>query len=170
MKTLYLLCGMPFSGKTTISKSVAQYLDISYISLDEINESRGLFGGEGIPVEEWEKTHHLAMEQLKNLMPSQHDIILDDTNCFRWLRDRFRNLAAGYNYQTTIIFLDIPYAEIEKRIAANNKTQTRNKVKPEIIEQMNQTFEPPQADEKTISYIGQPINEWIAQNFDASFS
>ena len=169
MKTLYLLCGMPFSGKTTIGKSVAQHLEIFYISLDEINEARGLLGGEGIPVEEWEKTHHLAMEQLKNLMPYQHDIILDDTNCFRWLRDRFRNLAAGYNYQTTIIFLDIPYAEIEKRIAANNKTQTRNKVKPEIIEQMNQTFEPPQVDEKTIGYIGQPINEWIAQNFNNGF-
>ena len=170
MRTLYLLCGMPFSGKTTIGKYVAQYLDISYISLDKINEARGLLGGEGIPVKEWEKTHYLAMKQLKNLMPSHHDVILDDTNCFRWLRDRFRNLATQYDYETTLIHLDLPHAEIEKRIADNNQIRTRNKVKPEIIEQMNQTFEPPQADEKTISYVGQPINEWIAQNFNASWS
>ncbi|MDJ0589677.1 MAG: ATP-binding protein [Pleurocapsa sp. MO_226.B13] len=171
MKNLYLLCGMPFSGKTTLSKSVAQYLNAPYISLDEINEARGLFGGEGIPVEEWEKTHYLAMEQLKKIMPFQQDIILDDTNCFRWLRDRFRDLAARYDYQTTLIFLDVSLAEIEKRIAANNRTQTRNKVQPEIIEEMNQTFEPPQADEKSIIYnLKQPINQWITDNFEPSLS
>jgi predicted kinase len=69
MKNFYLLCGMPFSGKTTLGTSVAQYLNALYISLDEINEARGLFGGEGIPVEEWEKTHHLAIEKLQDLMP-----------------------------------------------------------------------------------------------------
>jgi shikimate kinase len=36
MKTLYLLCGMPFSGKTTLTKFVSEFLDSSYISLDEM--------------------------------------------------------------------------------------------------------------------------------------
>lgn len=166
MKTLYLLCGMPFSGKTTPSKSVAKYLNALYISLDKINEERGLFGGEGIPVEEWEKTHYLAIEKLQNIMPSQEDIILDDTNCFRWLRNRFRDLAVEYNYQTTLILLYVPIVEIEKRIAANNQTQTRHKVKPEIIREMNQTFELPQPDEQTIVYNPeQLIDEWIIQHF-----
>lgn len=166
MKNLYLLCGMPFSGKTTLGKSVAKYLNAPYISLDDINEARGLFGGEGIPVEEWEKTHYLAREQLKNLMPIQQAIILDDTNCFRWLRNRFCNLGKKYCYETTVIFLDIPIAEIEKRIAANNQTITRNHVKQEIVKEMGKTFEPPQADEKTINYrLDRSIDEWISHNF-----
>ena len=69
MQTLYLLCGMPFSGKTTLGKSIAEYLSSPYISLDKINEARGLYGGDGIPIEEWEKTHLLAMQQLQSLMP-----------------------------------------------------------------------------------------------------
>ena len=84
---------MPFSGKTTLGKAIAKYLDVPYVSLDEINEARGLFGGDGIPVEEWEKTHYLAMQQSVKLMKTGVDIILDDTNCFRWLRDRFLNGA-----------------------------------------------------------------------------
>jgi predicted kinase len=168
MKNFYLLCGMPFSGKTTLGKSVAQHLDAFYLSLDEINEARGLFGGEGIPVEEWEKTHYLAMEQLENFMPSEQDIVLDDTNCFRWLRDRFRNFGARYGYQTTIFFLNIPLAEIEQRIAANEQNQTRNKVKQEIIEKMQQTFESPQPDEKSINYSGEKsIQQWIIQHFNS---
>ncbi|MGL5077708.1 MAG: AAA family ATPase, partial [Waterburya sp.] len=120
MKSLYLLCGMPFSGKTTLGKSVAKYLDCPYISLDEINEARGLYGGDGIPVEEWEKTHFLAMQQLHSLMPFEQNIVLDDTNCFRWLRDRFRDYGTQYGYQTTLIFLDVPLAEIWSRIKTNN--------------------------------------------------
>ena len=110
MKTLYLLCGMPFSGKTTLGKSLSKYLYSPYISLDEINEARGLQGGEGIPVEEWEKTHLLAMQQLPSLMQSQQDIIIDDTSCFRWLRERWRTFVQQYDYQTIIIFFDIPLA------------------------------------------------------------
>ena len=166
MKTFYLLCGMPFSGKTTLGKYLAPKLEAFYISLDEINKSRGLFGGEGISIEEWEKTHHLAMQDIQNFMPSHQDIILDDTNCFRWLRDRFRNWVAQYEYNTVLIFIDLSAAEIERRIVANNKIQSRHKVKPEIIEEMKQTFEPPQADEETIVYHpSQSIEDWITQNF-----
>ncbi|MEY2833218.1 MAG: shikimate kinase, partial [Cyanobacteriota bacterium] len=153
---------MPFSGKTTLGKSVAKYLDCPYISLDEINEVRGLYGGNGIPVEEWEKTHFLAMQQLQSLMPSEQNIVLDDTNCFRWLRDRFRNFGAQYGYQTSLIFLDISLTEIWQRIKINNQTQTRNQVKSEIIIEMAKTFESPQADEKTINYNqDQSIDNWI---------
>ena len=68
MSTLYLLCGMPFSGKTTLGRSIAKYHGCPYISLDKINEARGLSGGDGIPVKEWEKTHFLAMQQLEIFM------------------------------------------------------------------------------------------------------
>jgi predicted kinase len=157
---------MPFSGKTTLGKSVAKYLDCPYISLDEINEIRELYGGDGIPVEEWEKTHFLAMQQLHSLMASEQNIVLDDTNCFRWLRDRFRDFGAQYGYQTTLIFLDVPLAEIWSRIKINNQTQTRYQVKPEIITEMAKTFESPQADERIINYSPkQSIDDWIRQYF-----
>ena len=167
MKQLYLLCGMPFSGKTTLGKTVAEYITAFYISLDEINEARNLFGGEGISVEEWEKTHHLAMKQFEEIAPSQQDVILDDTNCFRWLRDRFYNLAAQHDYRATVIWLDVPFEEIKRRIEINDRTSTRHKVKPEIIEAMQTTFEPPQADEYTIAYRPtQSIDTWLGQNFN----
>ena len=169
MSTLCLLCGMPFSGKTTLGKSVAQYLNCPYISLDEINEARGLFGGDGISIEEWEKTHSLAMQQLQVLMQSPGNIVLDDTSCFRWLRDRFRNFAATYNYRTTIIFINIPLSEIWRRMENNKKNQVRHQIKPEIIREMTNTFELPQSDEDVIEYSAkQPIEEFIISNFSSS--
>lgn len=166
MSTLYLLCGMPFSGKTTLGRTIAEYLDCPCISLDEINEARGLSGGDGIPVEEWEKTHFLAMQQLEILMRTPGDLILDDTNCFRWLRDRFRDLAAKYNYQTTIVFLDISLAEIYYRMQVNQETKTRHQVRADIVDEMAKTFEIPQENEKVIRYSGDmAIEEWINKFF-----
>lgn len=166
MKTLYLLCGMPFSGKTTLGKLITKYLDSFYISLDDINATRGLNGGDGIPIEEWERTHFLAMQQLEELMNSGKDVVLDDTNCFRWLRDRFRNLGLQHNYQTIVVFLDIPLVEILQRMANNEIDRRRRGVKPEIIQEMFGTFESPQSDEIVIRYATeQPVAEWIAEKF-----
>ena len=165
MQTLYLLCGMPFSGKSTLGKAVAQYLNSPYISLDEINEARNLFGGEGIPIEEWEKTHSLARDELQILMQSRQDIVVDDTSCFRWLRDRFRNFAAQYSYHTKIIFLDVPFAEIERRIKDNQKTKARHQVKSDIVREMSETFEFPEEDEDVMTYnADRSVNEWIDRN------
>ena len=162
------MCGMPFSGKTTLGKAIAKYLDVSYISLDEINEARGLFGGDGIPVGEWEKTHYLAMQESVKLMKTGLDIILDDTNCFRRLRDRFRNFAAQHGYRTALVFLDIPLSEIWRRIENNDRTQARHKVTKNIVTEMAETFESPQADEATMIYTAkQSIDEWIDKYFAA---
>jgi len=35
MKTLYLLCGLAFSGKSTLAKAIVNYLNCASISLDE---------------------------------------------------------------------------------------------------------------------------------------
>ncbi|GAP93890.1 hypothetical protein NIES2104_03990 [Leptolyngbya sp. NIES-2104] len=146
------MCGMPFSGKTTLAQSIAKYLHAPYISLDDINEFRGLFGGDGIPVEEWEKTHSIAIQQLQNLMLSQQDIVLDDTSCFRWLRDRYRDFSIKYNYETILIYLDVPVSEIHSRTEENDKTQDRRGVRQEIVSEMAKMFELPQSDETVIKY------------------
>jgi hypothetical protein len=58
------MCGLSFSGKTTLARKIVERLQCAYISLDDINAERGLWGGDGIPVEEWERTHALARERL----------------------------------------------------------------------------------------------------------
>ena len=85
------------------------------------------------------------------------------------LRERFGNFAKQYDYQTIIVFLNIPLATIRNRIEQNEKTLARHKVKHNIIEEMAKTFEPPQPDENAIKYYAnQPIDEWIAEHLAPS--
>ena len=50
MKTLYLMCGLSFSGKTTLARKIVERLQCAYISLDNINadvvvDDVNIFGG-----------------------------------------------------------------------------------------------------------------------------
>jgi hypothetical protein len=85
MRTLYLMCGFSFSGKSTLARKIIERLRCAYISLDDINAERGLWGGDGISVEEWERTHALARERLATWMATRKDALVDDVNNLRKL-------------------------------------------------------------------------------------
>lgn len=47
--TLHLLCGLAFSGKTTLARALLEREDLACVSLDDIGRERGLWGRDGIP-------------------------------------------------------------------------------------------------------------------------
>ena len=40
MPTLYILCGLPGAGKTTLAKAITQQRNMAYVSLEHIKASR----------------------------------------------------------------------------------------------------------------------------------
>jgi predicted kinase len=152
MPTLYLMCGLSFSGKTTIALNLAKSQQAVLISLDEINKERGLgFGGDGlIPPNEWRKTHEIALHRLEAHMDSETDIVLDDTNCFRFLRDSYREVASERGYKTLVVVMKVSLEEIERRRLRNTEGPTRNGIREEVFRHLLDHFEWPAVDEETI--------------------
>jgi predicted kinase len=167
MKSLYLFCGLAFSGKSTLARALVERLGTAYISLDDINHERRLrFGGAGLPVEEWERTHQIALSWMEELMPGGHDIVIDDTSDLCRLRDRFRRMAERYGYQTVIVYLDVPLTEIHERMCRNQETNRRPSAKEQICEALVRNFEPPDADEDVLVYHGaEPVLDWLKRHF-----
>jgi len=64
----------------------------------------GSSGRDGIPVEEWKRTHALARERLATWMVTRKDALVDDVNNLRWLRDRWRAAASASCYRTLVVF------------------------------------------------------------------
>lgn len=111
------MCGYSFSGKSFLAKLIAGKTDAEIISLDAINEERGFDNNSEIPVEEWEKTHKVALERLESCLSLGKSVIIDDTNPLIKLRNRFRNIASHNNVETIVILIDVSKEEIEQRIA-----------------------------------------------------
>ncbi len=160
---LFLLCGLAFSGKTTLARAIARRLPLAYLSLDEINTERGLRpGGEGLPGEAWEGSHAVAEARLAAALESGRSAILDDTGCFRWLRDRYRELARRHGCHTVVIFVDTPVEELRARITNNARTSNRSSITDEVFTRHVAEFEPPGPDEDTVIFTpSDDIEAWI---------
>jgi predicted kinase len=168
MKTLYLMCGISFSGKTTLARKVVERLQCGYISLDDINAERGLWVGDGISVGEWERTHALAREQLATWMVTGKDAVVDDVNNLRWLRDRWRVVARSSCYSTVVIYVDFPYTKLVERRRANQVTADRRGITEAVWAEHVSNFEPPGADEHVLRYrFAEDTASWVINHFAA---
>ena len=66
---LYIMCGLPFAGKTTLAKEMVKQLGIERVSIDEINGERGVWNDEtGMSPEEWTKTYEEAYKSFKGYL------------------------------------------------------------------------------------------------------
>jgi predicted kinase len=145
---LVLMCGTAYSGKSTYAQTLAAEVDAVVVSLDEINERRGLWGGDGIPVDEWIRTHELAGAEVRALLAAGRTVIVDDTSSLRSLRDGWRSLAAGADF--ALIYLDVDHATIRRRQAGNRVSAARGDVADAVLEQHLAEFEPPGPDESPV--------------------
>jgi predicted kinase len=147
---LVVLCGRSFSGKSTFAALAAERLGAEIVSLDAINESRGLRGGEGIPVAEWAATHDDARASVRALLAAGRRVVLDDTSSLRFLRDAWLDLADEMGATHRLVFLDTPVEELERRVAANRRDPQRHDVVASVFADHLASFEPPSAEELAI--------------------
>lgn len=157
---LVLMCGTSFSGKSTFARALAAEIHGLVISLDEINERRGLWGGDGIPVEEWQRTHQIATAEVRaHLLGAEagagssvgaRNVVVDDTSSLRVLRDGWRELAGEVGVGFELIYLDVDHATIRRRLAENRVDRGRRDVADVVLEEHLAGFERPAAAEGAV--------------------
>jgi predicted kinase len=159
------MCGLSFSGKTTLARAIARAVRADYISLDDINEERGLCSGEGVPADEWERTSVIAVERTGRLLQAGRDVVLDDTLCYQWLRARYAAVAGLYAAQFVLIHVSTPLPEIYNAMLRNDAVHQRNPIRAEVFEMHARSFELPTADERPLVYDRTtPLDQWIASH------
>lgn len=141
---LILMCGMSFSGKSTLAKSLAYRLNASIVSLDDINTERGLRGGQGMTGEQWAGTHRIAQERVARHLEARRVVIVDDTGSPRFIRDDWRAVADRANAPMRIIWVDVSEGLQTERLAANRASRQRHDVVDEVMAEHRRTFEPPE--------------------------
>ena len=169
MPTLILLCGRPFSGKTTLAGRLAADRGAAEISFDAISLERGLHGGDGLPVAEWAATLAIAKERTAALLARSPLVVVDDTLCFRWLRDAFRDLARAAGSESTLVYLDPPEEVLRERMEENRRTQDRRGIQPSVLAAHLAAFEAPAEDEAPIVLrCAAKIDAWFHDALDGN--
>jgi predicted kinase len=153
MLHVYAMCGLAFSGKSTLARRIAGELSIALISLDAINHERGLRGGEGMSIAQWEETSAIAVERLRQRLRAGETALVDDTFSRRFLRDRCKAVALEFGAAFTIIWVDTPIDEIRARRQANYECPTRHHIREDIFEEHCRSFQFPTPDEASVRVV-----------------
>jgi predicted kinase len=162
-RELIAMCGLAFSGKSTIARKVADALGADLISYDAINAARGFDGGKAIADAEWEKTSMMAAGSARQALANGRGVVVDDTFSHRFLRDRFRALAKAIGVPFTLLFVDTPLGVIEARIAANARTKERGHIEPEVFAHHRERFQFPGKDEAPVRLSdAADLDRWLA--------
>ena len=163
------MCGAPCSGKTTVAMHIAERTQGHYISLDDLMRQRGLDLTYPQPIEEWEKTHQQCIQLLHTLMQQKKNIVLDDTNFLKWLRERFRHVAIEHQYPVVTVYLNVPVAELERRRQRVLATQERSYLVDESFYPVIEQFEIPDHTENTIIFdMTSHLSDWMNNHIPLS--
>jgi predicted kinase len=150
---IVLLCGRSFSGKTTVACDLADQLPATVVSLDAITAERGLLGGQGVAVDEWERTNEIARDRTRTVVNQGLDVVVDDTNSPRFLRDRWRTVADQESVPLVLVYVDTPIEVILARHQANREGLARHDVVDAVFQAHLGAFEPPADDERPVTFL-----------------
>jgi len=139
MSTLFMLCGLPGSGKTTMARQLEADGALAFILDDWVARVTGGNYDEAIGEEIAELQLQIAIDALR----SGRNVVLDWGFDSREERDRVRAEAAAIGTETRLLFFDVPRSELEGRIA----NRTWPKVRVKSLVQWSSTFEVPGVDE-----------------------
>ncbi len=136
MATLFMLCGLPGSGKTSLAKRLEAHGALA-LSLDDWIVARGTDDelSEEVAQEQWQ----IAAEALK----AGRDVVLDWGFDSRQERGDIRARAAAIGASARLVFLDLPKPELYRRLAMREWPS----VSAEDLDRWSREFEVPGADE-----------------------
>ncbi|XES77072.1 MAG: selenocysteine-specific translation elongation factor [Candidatus Bathyarchaeia archaeon] len=145
---LLILCGLPASGKTTISKTVASVLEDKHgvstmvVSSDDFRDMLS-YSSNGFKPERETSVKTLYEKAIATGLEQGFLVISDDLNYYKSMRSDLRHIAKRLDSDYDLIFVDTP---VEQALKWN---QNRESPLPQaLIEELNQKLDPPKGDYK----------------------
>ncbi len=163
--TLIILCGLPFSGKTTLGRVLSNGIGAVHLEMDRIVvEQGGSFEPGGLSNEVWIAAYKEGHRRLDRLLAAGRPVVWDAVS-FRWShREKLRRMASQHGVRSYLIWLDILLPEINRRRVANQLSRSRGDVADADFAMVANGFQPPRAEEGAVRY--DPMKDSIPMLID----
>lgn len=158
---LFLLCGLPFSGKSTLSRALRKRFGIEHVEVDRYVEE--LVGTSRRPEpSDWLPAYRLAIEEIRTQLKAGNPVVFDAVGHRRNHRRRMQRLASEAGAQMTLIYLAVLPAEAHERLLANRRDSVRFDVPDEGFAAVMAEMELPAPEENAIVYLpAEPLADWL---------
>lgn len=161
---LYILTGLPYSGKTTLSRELVKRFGFSRVSMDDVIRKKG-YEIEEMTQEDWNTVYSEGYDRLNNLLAEGKTVVLDLGNLKRSERNTARKIANSLGTKYKLIYLNIPVKVIKERWSRNENTKERGQLESVTLERAIKMFEEPTEEENyTVYNQDMDLEEWIKDN------
>src|SRR3989344_7029857 len=162
--TLYILTGLPYSGKTTLTNELVKRFKFKTASVDDVMDERGL-DSDAMTQEDWNYVYSEAYERLENNLKAGYSVVFDMGNLKRSERNNARKIAQKVGVDHKLIYINTPVDETRKRWTQNETTKNRGQLSDRGMQVALSQFQEPTSDENTILYNqGMDSDSWIKEN------
>lgn len=164
MNKLYILCGIPFAGKTTLAKGLEKRLGFLRIDLDDIKFE--LLGDdvkdEDMEQSQWDKVYLEMYKKIEEGLKQGKNVVSDTGNFTKHERDLLRNIASKIVIDSMVIFVYTPVNIVKQRWQENKETNKRFHISEKSFSGAVKELEIPGNDENVIIYDGSvSVDKWL---------
>ncbi|MGC4175715.1 AAA family ATPase [Demequina sp.] len=141
--TLYVLTGLPGSGKSTHAATLAAATGAAHVAMDDEVMARGL------SLVDYESRFALQPEveaRIAGMLADGHDVIAEFGSWTREERDRLRELAGASGGRTELHFIDASVETCAARVRARGGLGSEELAR-DVVEGSSHLYDRPSADE-----------------------
>lgn len=160
---LLVTCGLPFSGKSTLSRALAAELGIAHVEVDALHARNGFRPGiDPIERSDWIAAYQRGYAELEAHLRAGRPSVFDAVSFRRLQRNRVRRVAERLGVPATLVLLDVTADEAWARMERNRFTRERVDVPIESFREVAEGMQWPESDEAVIRYSpGEPLPDWV---------
>ena len=160
MPLLYIMCGLSFSGKTTLARAIANATESVIVSYDELYATRRDPAVTGL--DEWYQLIALMDDEVRGHLAAGRSVVVDNLNEDLVDRDRLRGVAEESGADAVVVFVDTPPEVAVTRLRANERTKERGATTERHFEFVRSKLEPPGPPERCVAFRpGDDLDAWL---------
>ena len=164
--TLCILCGLPYSGKSTFTKKLINKFSIKVVSMDDVINNYK-FDTEIMTQSQWDLVYSEGYKELKELLSEGSNVILDLGNLLKDERKTAKDIAKELSANHILIYINTPVSEIWNRWEINEQTHERGSLTKSELQKAIDMFETPTTNENFIEYKPTDnFDNWIKVNIN----
>jgi predicted kinase len=164
---LLIVCGLSFSGKSTLGKAISERFGYEEVDVDETKIN--LYGqrtqDEDLVPEDWARIYTETDQLIENLLKSGKSVLDASRNFSKTERNIVKSIADKAGVPLITVYVDTPEQMARQRLLENRRKPTRREVTDKDFEDVIRAMEPPTADEHPLIFHHfNEIDGWLFEN------
>jgi len=165
-RKLVIICGLSFSGKSTLGKALAKRFEYAEVDVDEtkfrLHGSR--VKDTDLGQAQWDNIYSETDREIARYLKAGRNVVDASRNFRRVERDRSRAIALYLRADVVTIYVNTPESIARKRWLANRERPSRRDISDRDFEKIVAVMEPPTPDEGFVTFnYEDDVSDWISK-------